>query len=111
MSNNTTNNFGSLGSVKYGSNIAQSIIELAVEEINGVAGLAGPGVVMQRIGDTLNVDISLNVANNENCPEIAYRIQENVKRSVETMSIYKLGKININILAVDFKAKLVTNTL
>ena len=50
-------NFGSDGAVKYGSNIAQSIIELAVQEINGVAGLAGKGVIIQRNGNILNVDI------------------------------------------------------
>ena len=104
-------NFGSDGAVKYGSNIAQSIIELAVQEINGVAGLAGKGVIIQRNGNILNVDIYLNVTNNESCPEISYRIQENVKRSVETMTVYRLGKIDINIMAVDFATKLVTNTL
>ncbi len=111
MSFLTSYNFGSAGGVKYGSNIAQSIIELAVQEINGVAGLAGSGVVIRRNGNVLNVDISLNVAQNESCPEVSYKIQENVKRSVETMTVYRLGKININILAVDFNAKLVTNTL
>lgn len=108
---NKTDNYSSDGGVIYGSNIALSIIELAVQEINGVAGLAGPGVIVKRNGNLLNVDISINVAPDVSCPEIAYRIQENVKRSVETMTIYRLGKINVNIMAVDFSAKHITNTL
>lgn len=88
------------GDVTYGRNLISSIIELAVQEINGVASLQGKGTRTEMIGNTVNVDVFINVEYGVSCSDVAFRVQENIKRSVETMSKYKVGVVNINILGI-----------
>lgn len=88
------------GDVTYGYNVLSSIIILAVQEIKGVAALSGKGLRTRMIGLTVNVDIFIDVAFGVSCSDVAYRVQENIKRSVETMTEYKVGVININILGL-----------
>lgn len=91
------------GDVTYGNKVVMSILELAVKEINGVAGLQGKGVRSDMIGDTLNVDVFINVFNGVSCTDVAFRVQENIKRSVESMTEFKVGVINVNILGLTFR--------
>ena len=79
------------GDVTYGRNLISSIIVLAVQEINGVASLQGKGIRTEMTGNTVNVDVFIHVE---------FRVQENIKRSVETMSKYKVGVVNVNILGI-----------
>ena len=36
------------------------------------------------------------------CADIAFNVQENIKRSIESMTNLKTGTINVNILGVSF---------
>ncbi|MDR2201803.1 MAG: Asp23/Gls24 family envelope stress response protein [Clostridiales bacterium] len=91
------------GDVTYGHNVVTATIELAVKEINGVAGLVGRGVKSDIIGDTVSVDVFINVYNGVSCTDVAFRVQENIKRNVEASTKYKVGVINVNILGLTFK--------
>ena len=91
------------GKVNYGHKVVVSIISLAVMEISGVAGLRGKGIRTESIGDTLNIDVYVDVMIGFSCAEVAYRVQENVKRSVESMTKLKTGTINVNVLGVSFE--------
>ncbi len=91
------------GDVTYGNNVVASIIELAVKEINGVASLQNKGVKSVIAGDTINVDVFINVYNGVSCTDVAFRVQENVKRSVESMTEFKVGIVNVNILGLLFR--------
>lgn len=88
------------GDVTYGHNVVTSIIVLAVEEISGVASLQGKGVRTEINGNSINVDVFINVNFGVRCSDVAYRVQENIKRSVETMSQFKVGVVNVNILGL-----------
>jgi uncharacterized alkaline shock family protein YloU len=90
------------GTVTYGRNVLLSIITLAVKEISGVVGLGTRGVNMDIGDDTISADVFINILSSHNVSDIAYRVQENVKRSIETMSGYKVGSINVTILGVAF---------
>lgn len=92
-----------MGDVTYGRNVVMSIISLATQEIKGVACLQGKGVRTETIGKTINVDIYINVNIGSSCSDVAFKVQENIKRSVESMTEYKIGVINVNILGVTFK--------
>ena len=81
------------GKVNYGHKVIVSIISLAAQEIRGVAGLQG---------DTINIDVYIDVIIGFSCAEVAYRVQENVKRSVESMTNLKTGTVNVNVLGVCF---------
>ena len=88
------------GDVTYGRNLISSIVALAVQEINGVASLQRKGIRTEMIGNTVNVDVFMNVEFGVSCSDVAFRVQENIKRSVETMSKYKVGVVNVNILGI-----------
>ena len=88
------------GDVTYGRNLISSIVVLAVQEINGVASLQGKKIRTEMIGNTVQVDVFINVEFGVSCSDVAFRVQENIKRSVETMSKYKVGVVNVNILGI-----------
>lgn len=95
-------NFHSSGNVTYGHNVVMSIIALATQEISGVASMAGKGLRTEQVGDTINVDVYIDVTFGSSCAEVAFRVQENIKRSVEAMTNYKVGVVNVNIMGVTF---------
>lgn len=96
-------NSNNSGDVTYGHNVVMSIISLAACEIKGVVGLAGKGVRTETVSDTINVDVYIDVAFGCSCSDVAYRVQENVKRGIETMTDFKVGVVNVNILGVTFE--------
>jgi uncharacterized alkaline shock family protein YloU len=93
------------GDTIYGRKVINSIITLAAQEISGVSGLHGKGFRADFNGMTVDVDIYLNVYTGVSCADVAYRIQENIKRSVESMTAFKVNVINVNILGVSFKER------
>ena len=90
------------GKVNYGHKVVVSIISLATLEIRGVDKLQGKGVRIERIGDILNIDVYIEVLIGFSCAEVSYRVQENIKRSIEGMTHFKTGVINVNVLGVSF---------
>ncbi len=98
-------NSDSTGDVTYGHNVVTSIVGLAAQEIKGVVGLQGKGIRTETIGNTINVDVFINVSFNVKCSDVAFRVQENIKRSVETMTSFKVGVVNVNIMGVAFDEK------
>ena len=93
------------GNVSYSQNVIVSIISLATLEIFGVACLSGKKVIIERINDTLEIDVFIDVKIGFSCSDIAFKVQENVKRSIETMTDLKTGEINVNVLGVSFDEK------
>jgi uncharacterized alkaline shock family protein YloU len=91
-----------LGKVNYGYKVVESIISLATLEIRGVAWLQGKKIRTEWVGDLLNVDVYIDVYMGFSCAEVAYRVQQNIKRSVESMTTHKVGFINVNVLGVSF---------
>jgi len=102
------------GSVSYSRNILSSIIMLAAEEVEGVACDKSSGVVKKSgvryrpdvkldfYREGIFVDISVRVRHNYKVPDVAFKIQQSVKRAVETMTEYKVLKVNIFIHDVEF---------
>ncbi|MDR0426904.1 MAG: Asp23/Gls24 family envelope stress response protein [Clostridiales bacterium] len=90
------------GDINYGRKVVVSIISLAVMEIRGVARLQGRKVRAEFSGDTIRVDVHIDVLRGFNCADVAFRVQENVKRNVESITGYKTKSINVNVLGVVF---------
>ncbi len=95
-------NIDSDGDIVYGNHVLLSIVQLATQEISGVGSISGKGVKIDVVGDTVNVRVGINVLYGVSCADVAFRIQSNIKRNVETSTTYKVGKIDVNILGVDF---------
>ena len=93
------------GNVNYGSKVVESIISLATLEVSGIESLSGKKIVIDKNGDIYNIDVFVNVLSTVTCSEVAFRVQENIKRTLESMTSYTVGHINVNIIGVCFDEK------
>ena len=92
------------GKTVYNSGIIQNIVALAVAEVKGVIPSEGKkeGVSLYLEKDGVYVDISVVVKYGYNVPELAYRIQQTVKQSVENMTHFKVAEVDVHIQDVVF---------
>ena len=90
------------GDVTYSQNVLRSIIRLAAQEISGVESVCGRGVRFYTRGDVIDADVYIEVNSEVSCSDIAFKVQDNIKKMVETMTDFKMGVININIISVKF---------
>lgn len=92
------------GKVVYNAGIVKEIVALAVEEVKGKPLVAGKkrGISLFFEKDGVYADVSVIVHYGYNVPELAYRIQQSVKQRVETMTNYKVAKVDVHIQDVVF---------
>ena len=92
------------GKVVYNAGIVQNIVELAVAEVEGTVPMQGKksGISLYFEKDGVYADVSVIVKYGYNVPELAYRIQQTVKQSVENMTHYKVAKVDVHIQDVVF---------
>ncbi len=109
---------GDDGSVSYKRNVVLSIVKLATQEINGIASLDASGLkfskrvfnknyhhgVMIDFGEDndVYVDVYVNVLFGYSVKDVAFRVQENIKSSIESMTNFKVVAINVNVTGVIF---------
>jgi uncharacterized alkaline shock family protein YloU len=100
-----TSNEKESGKVAYNVRILYNIVALAVAEVEGtVQNTLGKknGISLFVEKDGVYVDVSVTVKYGYNIPELAYRIQQNVKQSVENMTNYKVAEVDVHVLDVTF---------
>ena len=97
------------GKVIYNAGIVQGIVALAVNEVDGTVALPGKknGINLYLEKDGIYADVSVVVKYGYNVPELAYRIQQSVKNNVETMTKYKVVKVDVHIMDVVFEEETV----
>ena len=103
------------GKVDIDRDILLSIINLATKEISGVESLTNQylpwykklvkpkteGVSIKfDSNSTLKVDVYIKVYIGYSVPDVAYRVQENIKNNLNTMVGLKPGKINVHVYGV-----------
>ncbi len=103
------------GKVEIDRDILLSIINLATKEINGVDSLTNAELPLTRklsktksegvtikfdANGTLSVDVYIVVRIGFSVPDIAYRVQENIKNSLSSMVGLKPSKINVHVCGV-----------
>ena len=107
----------SKGKVDIDRDILLSIINLATKEISGVESLTNAymswakrtltkpkseGVAIKFDGNNvLKVDVYITVYMGYSVPDIAFRVQENIKNSLGSMVGIKPGKINVHVYGVN----------
>ncbi len=110
--NQETNN----GKITLDRKILVSIINLAAKEIGGVERVTnsarpwwkrlfnryddGVEIKFEKNG-ALTIDVYLDIDIGYSVPDIAYRVQENIRNSLATMVALKPLKINIHIINVE----------
>lgn len=91
------------GKVIYNEGIVNGIAALAVSEVNGAELVSGKrGIRLYFEKDGVYADISVIVKYGYNIPELAFRIQQAIKQNVESMTVYKVAKVNVHIQGVVF---------
>ena len=109
------------GKITCDRNILLSIISLATKEISGVSRLqdsflmklkkfftkADSNGVKLNIAQNgqLVIDVYVRIYRNNNVPDIAFRIQENIKNNIVSMVEMRVSKINVHIVGVDFNTE------
>ena len=105
------------GSVKIASDVVTVIASIAATEVKGVAGMSGgitneivekfgvkssaKGIKVQ-VGETeAAIDLFLIIEYGVRIPEVAWEVQQNVKKAVETMTGLKVTEVNIHVQGIN----------
>lgn len=115
MSNEETRT--DLGAIRIYKKVISSIAAVAASEIEGVTRISTNfsnkigELFSKRSGNAIKVDIEKNgqvnveiplvIAYDYNIPQVADKVQENVRNSIERMTNLTVKNIDINILGVD----------
>jgi uncharacterized alkaline shock family protein YloU len=103
-----------MGIVKISDDVVGAIAGLAASEIEGIAGMSASlvGGITQMLGGKKNISkgVKVNVGENSasidlyvvveygvKIPEVAVKVQENVKKAVETMTGLSVSAVNIHV--------------
>ncbi len=92
------------GKISYNSGIVTGIVALAINEVDGVSLLNNKNKGIKLIFDKQGIiaDISVKVDSTYNVPSLAFRIQQSIKHNVESMTKYKVEKVDVHIQDVKF---------
>ena len=107
-----------LGAVRIADEVVSIIAGLAATEISGVASMSGGivGGLAEALGrknlskgvkvdvgeEEAAVDLSLIVGYGSRIPDVAWAVQENVKKAVESMTGLKVVRVNVHVQGVSF---------
>lgn len=110
------NNPETLGNIRISEEVVATVAGLAAAEVKGVAGMSNnlasgiydligkknlsKGVKVDINEQEVMIDLFIVVEYGSRIPEVAWEIQEKVKKSVETMTGLNASKINIHIQGV-----------
>lgn len=92
------------GKISYNAGIVSGIVSLAVSEVDGVSLLntKSKGIKLFFEKQGIAADISVKVDYGYNVPSLAFRIQQSIKHNVESMTKYKVDKVDVHIQDVNF---------
>lgn len=97
---------GQKGKITYNSDIVSGIAALSLRETEGIELVSsknnGIKVCFEKEG--VFVDISVIAHYGYKVPELAFRIQQNIKQMVESMTKYKIAKVDVHVTSVIFSA-------
>ena len=103
--------------IKISDDVVAVIAGVSVSEVNGVAGMAGgfaggisevfsgkknlsKGIKVEADEKTAKIDVNIIVEYGTRIPDVAFEIQNRVKKSVENMTGLKVEEVNVNVQGV-----------
>ena len=104
-------------SVTYKKKVVISIVSLATQEINGIASISrnavspikstlnknvSRGIIVGFVDNQVTIDVFVNVKFGYSVRDVSFRVQENIKSSVESMTEYKVSAVNVHVVGVTF---------
>lgn len=119
MTENIINDEKEFGSIKISNDVIATIAGIAATEVKGVAGKSmgftggitemlgmknlTKGVKVEITNRVAKIDISIIVEYGVDIATTGKRVQENIKKSVETMTDLLVPEINVNIQGVNME--------
>lgn len=119
MTENIINDEKEFGTIKISNDVIATIAGIAATEVKGVAGKSmgftggiteilgmknlTKGVKVEITNRIAKVDIAIIVEYGVDIAETAKKVQENVKKSVETMTDLLVPEVNVNIQGVNME--------
>ncbi len=102
-----------VGKIVYGNGIIEGIVELAVSELENVEliGIGPDGKIKNTAikvvfdKDGVSVEVSVKIHYTQRVPDIAFKIQEAIRYSVESMTEYHVSGVNVNVNGITFNEK------
>ena len=113
------NNINEYGAVKIADDVVAIIAEIAAKEVKGIVGMScgiadsitemlgkkspSKGVKVEVGEEETAIDLYVIVEYGVRIPDVAWQVQENVKKAVETMTGLKVVEVNIHIQGVNLE--------
>ena len=104
-------------SIKIANDVVASIAGVAVSEVPGVFGMAGgiteifgkkglaKGIKVEVGEKDTKIDVNIIVEYGVRIPDVAFEIQNRVKKAVETMTGINVSSVNIHIQGINIPEK------
>lgn len=110
-----------LGAIRIADEVVAIIAGLAATEVEGVAAMSGgfAGGIAEVLGrrnlskgvkvevgvEEAKVDLHIVVQYGKRIPDVAWNIQENVKKAIEQMTGLRVLQVNVHVQGVNFPVK------
>ena len=100
------------GQITYANEVIATIVSVATTEVEGISGIigkgkasrnAGRGVRVDVDGQDVNVDVSVTVDYGMPIQKVGRNAQENVRKSIESMTGLHVEKVDLHVVGVSFE--------
>lgn len=104
------------GQITYANEVIATIVSVATSEVDGISGIAGGaslsgrlnkgkiprGVRVDMNGEDVSVDVSVTVDYGMPIQKVGRSAQENVRKSIESMTGLHVDKVDMHVVGVSF---------
>ena len=108
------------GQITYANEVISTIVTVATTEVEGISGISGGGSISGIIGrgktprgvkvdvngNEVSVDLSVTVDYGIPIQKVGRNCQENVRKSIETMTGMKVLRVDLHVVGVSFDKEL-----
>ena len=105
------------GQITYANEVIATIVSVATTEVEGITGIAGSGAItgilakgktprgvkVDMNGQDINVDVSVTVDYGMPIQKVGRNAQENVRKSIESMTGLHVEKVDLHVVGVSFE--------
>jgi len=105
------------GQITYANEVIATIVSVATTEVEGISGISGAsaisgilakgktprGVRVDVAGQDVNVDVSVTVDYGMPIQKVGRNAQENVRKSIESMTGLHVEKVDLHVVGVSFE--------
>ena len=123
----TENSENTENGIEISNDVIAVIAGVAVSEVQGVASMSGgfaggitevlsgkknmaKGIKVDKTENTAKIDVNIIVEYGSRIPDVAFEIQNRVKKSVESMTGFKVEEVNVHVQGVNTNISKSENT-